>query len=702
MRNLTPRSLFRISFGILLACSLTVSLVADSDWDNSSGGDFGQSGNWDPDVPGTTDSATFNLDETYTVTFDDDYTNTAATVSDGTVTFDLNGNTYTTTASTNAFTVQGGSGQDASLLLTGGGTLETGTGTGITARIGMIANGSGAVTVDDATWDNTGSFQIGTANATGSLTIQNGGTVTSTGNPFQLNASNGSSVVVNGGNSSLSVVDGRLNALGANSTILVENGGSFSTSGGVNDILDAGAEMTVTGVGSHLTIAGNTQFYVRGEGSTLNIVDGATADLITLRPLNGGHINISGGATVSGAELMVAADTSISISGLGTSFSGSTIRLYGSASGSDESVVTVSNQASLTAGNLIAGNANDNSGSKFIVTGLGTEATVTSDFLLGSNAGASASATISDGASLTANGLVVGNNSSGFFEVNDATVNTQSFRIGRNASGNGTALITNGGTVVADPMMNHEVSVGTSGIGALTISAGGSLSHNRMAFIGRHAGSSGSVTIDGASSSWNVGSTDPLVSGTNALSVGVEGTGTLILANGGTVTAGNIIIGENGTLAGDGFAAALVTNSGLVSPGNSTGILYTLGGFTQTSTGVLEIGLGGLTAGTEHDQLSNSFFNSDATLAGTLNILSVNGFMPSLDDAFLILDFSGGSINGSFDTINAFSLDSGLAWNFDDLYIDGTISVIPEPVTVAFLLGAAALGAVLWRRRRAV
>lgn len=230
MQNYSPSPLIRLFLAVALLAAPAA--LSASTWDNIGGGDFGDAGNWDPGVPGTTDSATFGLDATYTVTFDDDYENTAATVSDGTVTLNLNGNTYTTTASSNAFAVQGGATEDPSLLITGDGTLITGDEvTAVTARIGTLANGSGSVTVNDAVWDNSGGMMVGISSGTGSLTIENGGQVINRFGQFTVAPGSQNSLLITGEDSNLTLVGNRFFS-DAGSSIRIEAGGSLNGSAG--------------------------------------------------------------------------------------------------------------------------------------------------------------------------------------------------------------------------------------------------------------------------------------------------------------------------------------------------------------------------------------------------------------------------------------------------------------------------------------
>ena len=108
----------------------------------------------------------------------------------------------------------------------------------------------------------------------------------------------------------------------------------------------------------------------------------------------------------------------------------------------------------------------------------------------------------------------------------------------------------------------------------------------------------------------------------------------------GSLNAQRVVVTTGGTLRSGGIIDSDVQNSGLVGPGGdgaegapTTGVLTVNGNYTQTSTGVLEIEMGGLVSG-DHDQLVVS---GDASLDGTLRVLTANDFVPLPGNEFLII-----------------------------------------------------------------
>lgn len=104
---------------------------------------------------------------------------------------------------------------------------------------------------------------------------------------------------------------------------------------------------------------------------------------------------------------------------------------------------------------------------------------------------------------------------------------------------------------------------------------------------------------------------------------------------------------SGGTLTGTNTLTGNVTSSGTVIPGNAPGILTIAGNYTQTSAGLLQVELGGTTAGSGFDQLAVS---GTATLAGALSVSLINGFTPPANSIYAFL--TAGSRAGTFGVTN--------------------------------------------------
>ncbi len=155
---------------------------------------------------------------------------------------------------------------------------------------------------------------------------------------------------------------------------------------------------------------------------------------------------------------------------------------------------------------------------------------------------------------------------------------------------------------------------------------------------------------------------------TNAGEIVVEA-GTLVFPNGLTSTTGTeIILGgdfessgpldlQGATLSGIGTVDGDLNNAGIVAPGASPGKITVTGDYTQTSAGSLEIEIGGTTAETAYDVF---VVNGSSSLAGTLDVLLLDGFIPAVGDQFEVLQFA--SVSGDFETVNLPSLPTGKNW----------------------------------------
>jgi len=149
-----------------------------------------------------------------------------------------------------------------------------------------------------------------------------------------------------------------------------------------------------------------------------------------------------------------------------------------------------------------------------------------------------------------------------------------------------------------------------------------------------------------------------------------------------------------GILQGTGTVTGNVTNTaGTISPGALPGTLVINGNYVQGSAGNLHIELGGFEQGTEFDFLDIS---GTATLAGTLTISLLDGFMPSTTDTFTFLKADGG-LFGTFDDV--INLDGSL-WSITYFpnQIGITLIAIPEPGP-CLLMALGALYLVIRRRR---
>ncbi|MBV9297299.1 MAG: hypothetical protein JO145_17150, partial [Acidobacteriaceae bacterium] len=113
---------------------------------------------------------------------------------------------------------------------------------------------------------------------------------------------------------------------------------------------------------------------------------------------------------------------------------------------------------------------------------------------------------------------------------------------------------------------------------------------------------------------------------------------------------------SGGSLDGSGNLAYAVVDSATLAPGDSSSTsaaMKVTGRYTQSSSGALNISIGGKTAVSQYDQLNIS---STASLNGTLNLSLINHFVPTVGTTFDILNSS--ALSGSFAKVNGSSINS--------------------------------------------
>lgn len=104
---------------------------------------------------------------------------------------------------------------------------------------------------------------------------------------------------------------------------------------------------------------------------------------------------------------------------------------------------------------------------------------------------------------------------------------------------------------------------------------------------------------------------------------------------GSTLTFGGGVLSGNGNITG-----AVQVTAGEVRPGGSPGRIVITGSYTQGASAMLRVDLGGTGAGTTYDVLEVS---GSVSLAGTLKVVLIGGFVPSVGDAFRVLTYGSRS-----------------------------------------------------------
>jgi hypothetical protein len=173
-------------------------------------------------------------------------------------------------------------------------------------------------------------------------------------------------------------------------------------------------------------------------------------------------------------------------------------------------------------------------------------------------------------------------------------------------------------------------------------------------------------------------------------------TGGSTLVNGTLASGGAGSLNLNGgTLFGTGTIDYGVVDAATITPGESatsTGALAVKGTYTQNAGGNLDVTIGGLTAGTQFDQLN---VKGTANLNGTLNISLASGYTPQIGNTFDILTASS-PVSGTFSTVDGLAINSiehfSVATVGDDIVL--TVVSGAEPAARATLARLLHLGGV--------
>lgn len=424
--------------------------------------------------------------------------------------------------------------------VSGAGTLTVQSGANLVENAGSFALGvgentgsTGTVTVSNAHMSLDGFMQIG-GQGTGSLTVQNAGTLSLKGTALANTTNYGGAVADKSGS------HGTLTVTGAGSTFTSATRIGIGENGtGTLDVL-AGAKFMITGA----PVEGYSQLFFADQvgSSGTGLVSGKGSTVNT----GGGVVNIGNYGT---ATLTVAAGGTVDA---GTGFSANSAVLVGSQNGGVGAlVVTDAGTLFDAVGQILIGNYG--SGSVLVENGATME-TGNYDGYQGVNIAASAtSPTELSSGSLTVTG------------VGSALTNSGRFEVG--GSGAGT-LTVSAGAHVATTIPGSSVSFG--------------------ALLGGNSRASGLATVTGAGSSWTIG-TD--------LAIGISGAGTLDVTGGGAVSVGtNLSMANSDTSAGvllvDGSGSKLTVGGSFRLGGQGTASATISNGGSVAVTGSVDVNAG--------------------------------------------------------------------------------------------------------------
>lgn len=442
------------------------------------------------------------------------------------------------------------SGNGDILALSGGTTLS-----------GTVNLGSGRIRVDG------GVLQIGGSTTAGTAYIGDA-------------AGSSGTMTVSGSGSTLTTTNNLLVGFDGTGVLNVVNGGQVHDNGilSIGDSSTGRGTVTVSGSGSKLTTTSNAVVGTYGNGA-LNVSDGGEV-VIANSPLTiAGYAAKLGTVTVSGSGSKLTADdvivgqygiANVAIADGGVVESNRRVFIGDFAGASGTLTVSGGGSKLTAASNIIVGN----NGVGVLTVTDGGQVSAGQDVSIGDTAGSSGTVTVSgSGSTLIANGRVdVGDNGAGTLIVaNGGQVSGDRLIIGSLTDGHGTVTVSGSGSKLTVGGPRYDFYVGGRGQGTLTIADGGVVETPGNAFIGAYTTSSGTVTVSGSGSKFTADF---------GFVVGLLGTGTLAVSNGGEARGGVLLIG------GDGGSQGTVTVSGRGSKLTASGptAVFVADGGTATLT----------------------------------------------------------------------------------------------------------------------
>ena len=591
------------------------------------------------------------------------------------------------------------------LHITDGGTVSNTSG-----EVGCLGGSEGTATVSGAgsTWTNSDDFYVGHA-GTGEMSITNGAAVSSARGFLGDDEDSSGVAIVSGAGSTWTNTgvlyyghEGVLH-VGREGTgaMSITNGGAVSnTCGYVAEESSASGEVTVSGAGSTWTNSDSLAVGYLGTG-TLSITDGGVvtaAGTLTLGcdSSGDGTVNLEGGSLT--AEAMVAGDGAATFN-----WTGGTLGITGSGGLRMDSTGLLGAIVNIDAGKglNVAAKTDVRAGVTLAVTG-GTLSTGLLD-VSGTAQLRSGTITIGDTFSVKDGGeleiagqdLVLATapklQSGCELIFDDTTITTPSLLLPSGAS----IDLDSGKISVAGGFGNEGVvrmgNTGPAVIRAIILANQGVLMGKGT--IQAEVDNRANMVFSG-----DVFFTEDVKNNEAFALIAVSGgAGATFYED--VINYGEIRVGAGctatfyGDLTGNGTTGTgTVYLDGDMRPGASPGEMSFDGDVVLGMVASLEAQLAGTAPGTGYDVLDVA---ADLSLAGTLNVVLIDGFDPALGDTFDLLDW--GALDGTFNTVNLPNLDPGLAWNTSELYSDGVIAVVPEPATLILL---AVGGLALIRRKQ--
>lgn len=616
---------------------------ATCNWINPAGGFWGTVANWDcAKVPAAGDTANITLATVVPYIVTTDLVVTVANLTIGpvpntapTITLGING--FAVTVTNSGTIAQNGIVQitAVNLAVANGATLTIQSG-------GLVrTSGSGRLQINGSTVVN-GELRLDADGVTGNPQGTAGGTLTiaptgllnfsATGNDIfvaDVNVTNNGTVDYTGaGPGQISLINN--NVFTNNATMNVGDR-DWSASFGVGSIVNSatGQYRKTTGSGTHVIA------YPFTNSGTVDVQNGV---IQVSNGSNSGTISIAGSSNFDLTDdffpAMFTFSTGTTISGLGT------VRVRGFGSGG----VTLTVSGNVSVPRMVLG-ADGRLGTDATITGSGA-LTITQnlDWFTGTMAG-TGQTVIPSGVTFNITGTSGGKNINGRTINNSGTTVMNANAATSITGSNGVFNNLAGGTFDAQTDADLLGSGTFSNAGLLKKSAGAARTSLQQWLL------SNSGTIQLLSGELGPNGT---------LGPGYTQTAGSLTLNGGNFTTGdNACNIQGGTVSGTGTitVGTLTNTGGVIGPGMSAGTLSITGNpgnYTQSANGTLAIEIGGLTAGTQYDQV---IVTGAATLAGTLALTLINNFSPNPGDVFTVMTYA--SHTGNFSAITGTNMGGG-------------------------------------------
>jgi hypothetical protein len=532
----------------------------------------------------------------------------------------------------------------------------------------------------------------------------------------QAGACTGAVGVYNCSGASAPLTDTTQNFLNNSAAVSITTSSGFGIDSSANSTLGA---INVSYSTAGISITDNNASTISGAGFGIRAFNNGSSPSGNITITSNGQVNgigpgqpISGGRTGISAQNQAAGGT-ISITANGAS--GDNRGIFANASGGATDITTngaisggstgITSLGAVGISNTIIANGSVTGTSGYGIlasTGGGgsLSITVASGGSVSGGASGIYSSAYNSTAAITISGTVSGGSRAGI-DVNQAAaggVTNISLNSGANVSATSGIAISDGiynsgsGTYNYDTTANVTVNAGATVTGAINLGDG-----------------TDSVTFNGGS-----------IAGVTVIDGG-NGTDAVTFTNGSAnvmssqiTNVENFTIGSGGTVNFDGALTSNVTvqNGGILSAGSSPGLMTIAGdlGLDSGSTTLVEIG--GLTAGTDYDQIdvsdtatltAGAIFDIDffsgftAGLGDFFDVLVADVFVGALDD--LTFDFSGAGLGSGLDWEVSFVAAGGTLEALRLTVVAGDTGAVPEPGSMV-LLGIGMLGLLGIRRGR--